>query len=121
MAQYISSESISFNEVNVIGDNNFGVEPSRPFIVSQALLAEHHLNLAAAHSQALAVEHHFLSRDINGENGSMKLEQGFSCRITHSHNTLPPICLLLYALKEEPGVPSTATFLKHWEESLSIV
>ena len=45
MAQYISSESISLNQVNVIGDNNFGVESSRPFIVSQALLAEHHLNL----------------------------------------------------------------------------
>ena len=31
---------------------------------------------------------------------------------------LSPIGLLLNALKEKPGVPSTATFLKHWEESL---
>merc|ERR1719458_114419 len=102
MAQYISSKGISFNEVNVIGDNYLGVESSRPLVVSQALLAEHHLNLSVAHSQALAVEHHFLSSDINGENRSMKLEQGFSCRIPHSHNSLPSIGLLLYALKEQP-------------------
>ena len=85
--------------------------------------------------------------DIDGEDGTSKLKQGFPRWISDTHNTLPsvemcvhsdllictkvimymyifcfcmssPVSLLLYSLQEKPGVPGTATFLKHREESL---
>ena len=83
--------------------------------------------------------------DIDGEDGTSKLKQGFPRWISDTHNTLPsveicvhsdllicakvimyiicfcmssPVSLLLYSLQKKPGVPGTATFLKHREESL---
>ena len=80
---------------------NFGQEESRK---SENGIA----HLSITHCQAFSVEHdlvqmfyhiqmkkrwypYILPGDINWENRSAKLDQRFSCGVTNSHNTFPPM------------------------------
>ena len=44
-SNYISCEGISLNQAHIVRNDDLRVEPSSSFVVSQSILAQHHLNL----------------------------------------------------------------------------